>query len=113
MEISVRKQQDVQVMQLHGDLRLGEPVDSFRQTAEELLAAGDTRIVLNLEDVRMVDSSGIGSLVKILTSAKQRGGALKLVNPSKFTVQTLKLVGLLNLFEVYEDEATAVASYSA
>ena len=113
MEISVRKQQDVQVMQLHGDLRLGEPVDSFRQTAEELLAAGDTRIVLNLEDVRMVDSSGIGSLVKILTSAKQRGGALKLVNPSKFTVQTLKLVGLLNLFEVYEDEVTAVASYNA
>jgi len=59
----------------------------------------------------MVDSSGIGALVKIMTSIKQRGGAMKLVSPSKMTIQTLRLVGVLQLFEVFEDENAAVASF--
>jgi len=59
-----------------------------------------------------MDSSGIGLLSRFLTSTKQQGGALKLVNPSKFVVQTLKLVGLLNLFEIFPDTQAAAASFS-
>ncbi|HTK94894.1 MAG TPA: STAS domain-containing protein [Terriglobales bacterium] len=112
MEIDVRKKDDVQVIHLHGDLKIGEPVDSFRQTVEDLFGGGDSRIVVNVADVPMIDSSGIGALVRLLTIAKQRGGALKLVNPSKLAVQTLKIVGLLNLFEIYNDEGEAVSSFS-
>lgn len=112
MEIDVRKREEVQVIHLHGDLKIGDPVDSFRQTVEELFGNGDSRIVVNVADVPMIDSSGIGALVRLLTIAKQRGGALKLVNPSKLTVQTLKIVGLLNLFEIYQDEAEAVSSFN-
>lgn len=112
MEIDVRKKEEVQVIHLHGDLKIGDPVDSFRQTVEELFGNGDSRIVVNVSDVPMIDSSGIGALVRLLTIAKQRGGALKLVNPSKLAVQTLKIVGLLNLFEIYEDEGQAVSSFS-
>jgi anti-sigma B factor antagonist len=112
LEIDVRKREEVQVIHLHGDLKIGDPVDSFRQTVEELFGNGDSRIVVNVADVPMIDSSGIGALVRLLTIAKQRGGALKLVNPSKLTVQTLKIVGLLNLFEIYQDEAEAVSSFS-
>ena len=111
MEIDVRKHQEVQVIHLHGDLKIGDPVDGFRQTVEELFGNGDSRIVVNLADVPMIDSSGIGALVRLLTIAKQRGGALKLVSPSKLAVQTLKIVGLLNLFETYDDEGQAIASY--
>jgi anti-anti-sigma factor len=57
-----------------------------------------------------MDSSGIGLLARFLTFAKQQGGSLKLVNPSKFVLQTLKLVGLLNLFETFSDSQAAVAS---
>jgi len=60
----------------------------------------------------MIDSSAIGLLVRYLTFAKQRGGSLKLLNPSKFVVQTLKLVRVLNLFEVFEDVQLAVASFN-
>ena len=60
----------------------------------------------------MIDSSGIGILVRSLTSAKQRGGSVKLVNPSKFALQTLKLVGVVNLFEIFQDEDAAVASFA-
>jgi anti-sigma B factor antagonist len=112
LEIDVRKREEVQVIHLHGDLKIGDPVDSFRQTVEELFGNGDSRIVVNVGDVPMIDSSGIGALVRLLTIAKQRGGALKLVNPSKLTVQTLKIVGLLNLFEIYQDEAEAVSSFN-
>ena len=112
MQIDVRKRDEVQVINLHGDLKIGEPVDSFRQTVEELFGTGDSRIVVNVADVPMIDSSGIGALVRLLTIAKQRGGALKLVNPSKLAVQTLKIVGLLNLFEIYQDEGEAVSSFN-
>ena len=111
MEIDVRKREEVQVIHLHGDLKIGEPVDTFRQTVEELFGNGDSRIVVNVGDVPMIDSSGIGALVRLLTIAKQRGGALKLVNPSKLAVQTLKIVGLLNLFEIYNDEGEAISSF--
>jgi anti-sigma B factor antagonist len=90
---------------------MGEGLDTFRQTLDECLAAGDHKIVVNLGEVPMIDSSGVGLLVRYMTSAKQLGGAVKLVNPSRFTTQTLRLVGVLNLFEVFSDETEAVASF--
>jgi anti-sigma B factor antagonist len=111
VDINVRKRSNVQVIQLRGPLRMGEAVDSFRQTIDETVGAGDNQLVVNLTEMPTIDSSGIGILVKAMASAKQRGGALKLVNPSKFAVQTLRLVGVLNLFEVFEDEDAAVASF--
>ena len=64
------------------------------------------------EELATMDSSGIGLLSRLLTLSKQQGGSLKLVNPSKFVVQTLKLVGLLNLFEVFPETQAAAASFS-
>lgn len=112
MDINARKRGQVQLVQLRGQLRMGPAVDELRQTIEESLGNGDTRIVLNLAEVGMIDSSGIGLLVKFLASAKQRGGSVKLVQPSKFAVQTLRLVGVLNLFEVFDDDEKAVASFA-
>ena len=111
MDISVRKYGSVHVIELRGDLKIGEPVDGFRQAIEQLFDAGEHQIVVDVGAVPMIDSSGIGVLVRSLTSAKQRGGALKLVKPSKLAVQTLKIVGLINLFEVYDDQAPAVDSF--
>lgn len=107
----MRKRANVQVIQLRGPLRMGEAVDRFRQTLDETATSGDNKVVLDLSEMPSIDSSGIGVLVKAMVSAKQRGGALKLVNPSKFAVQTLRLVGVLNLFEIFQDEETAVASF--
>jgi len=111
VDISVRKQGNAQLMKLRGELKLGDSVNQFRQTMEELIAAGDASIVINLEELRFMDSSGIGALMRAFASAKQRGGNLKLVNPSKLVVQTLKLVSVLNLFEVYPDDASALGSF--
>ena len=64
----------------------------------ELLKDGHNRIILDLEEVPTVGSSGIGILVRFFAREEQGGGAIRLLKPSKFTVQTLKMVGLLNLF---------------
>ena len=97
MEINVRRLSDVQVVQIRGALRLGPGVDRFRQTIDDAMAAGDTRMVINLAEVPMIDSSAI----------------VRLVTPSKFVVQTLKLIGVLNLFQIFEDENAAVQSFTA
>jgi anti-sigma B factor antagonist len=112
LDINVRKRSQVQVVQLKGQLRLGAAVDDLQRTVNESLAEGDARFVVNLSEVPMIDSSGIGLLVRFLASAKKRGGSVKLVNPSSFAQKTLRLVGVLNLFEVYEDDDQAVASFN-
>jgi anti-sigma B factor antagonist len=112
LDIDIRKFGAVQVVRLRGSLTLGAPVDGLRQTLDHAIGEGDVSLVLNLSDVRWVDSSGVGVLVKSLTSAKVAGGSLKLVNPSKPALQTLKMCNLLPLFDVYAEESEAVQSFS-
>ncbi len=112
MDIIGRKRSGVQLIELRGHLRLGQPVDELRQSIEESIEAGDAQFVLNLAAVPTIDSSGIGLLVRTLASAKQRSGNVKLVAPSPFAIKTLKLVGVLNLFEVFDDDTAAIESYA-
>jgi anti-sigma B factor antagonist len=112
VDIDIRRFGEVQVIRLRGSLTLGAPVDDLRQTLDHALNAGDSMLVLNLSDIRWIDSSGVGVLVKSLTSAKQAGGSLKLVNPSKPALQTLKMCNLLPLFDIFAEEPEAVQSYS-
>ena len=111
MDIEVRSQGQVTIIKLRGRSSLGQPCDRLRATMEDLIASADNRLVLDLEELATMDSSGIGLVTRFLTSAKQQGGSLKLVNPSKFVQQTLKLVGLINLFEVFPDAQAAAASF--
>jgi anti-sigma B factor antagonist len=90
---------------------MGQALDRFNSTMTELLRQSHNKIILDVEAVPTIDSSGIGLLVRHLTTAKQSGGGICLLKPSKFTVQTLKMVGLLNLFATYDDLPAAVASF--
>lgn len=90
---------------------MGEAVDAFKSALDTALAAGDTQIVINVSEVPLVDSSGIGVLVRSQSSARAAGGSIKLVQPTAYTLKTLKMVGLLDLFEVYDSEEDATASF--
>ena len=111
MEIDVRTQDRVKIVTLKGKMSLGTALDRVNGTMTDLMNSGESRFVMDLQDVPMIDSSGIGLLVRFLTAAKQKGGSLKLLNPSKFALQTLKLVRVLSLFDVYEDQQAAVMSF--
>jgi anti-anti-sigma factor len=111
LEIETKSLDRVTLVKLKGRLSMGPTLDSFNTAITELLGQGQNRIVLDLEEVPSIDSSGIGMLVRYLTTAKQGGGAIRLLKPSKFTLQTLKMVGLLNLFSTFDDSKDAVASF--
>jgi anti-anti-sigma factor len=113
VDLSVLKQSDVQVLRLRGRLTLGDAVDAFKSALEQAIASGDTQILINLAEVPLMDSSGIGVLVRSQTSARHKGGSIKLVQPTAYIAKTLKMVGLLDLFEVYDSEEEATASFSA
>jgi anti-sigma B factor antagonist len=111
LDIDTKTLDGVKIVKLSGRLSMGPALDRFNSTMNELLGQGHSKIILDLEGVPTIDSSGIGMLVRHLTTAKQAGGAIRLLKPSKFTVQTLKMVGLLNLFTTFDEEAQAVASF--
>jgi anti-sigma B factor antagonist len=111
VEIETRNLGEVKLVKLKGRLTLGESVDRLRSTIDNLVAGGDTRFILDLAEVPMIDSSGIGLLVRSLMNLKQQGGALKLLNPTKFAIQTLKMIGLLNQFEVFQEQQEALTSF--
>jgi len=112
LEIAVLRHGDVTSLTLRGPLVLGPPVDNLRQTLDNLVAHGQNQIVLEISGIDRLDSSGIGLLVKALQSTKGAGGTVKLVNPPKVVLQTLTMCRLLPLFEVYEDQAEAIATFS-
>lgn len=112
MEIDVRNHGEVSVIRLKGALRLGQAVDDFRSAMDRVFGDGSINLVINITDVPMIDSSGIGLLVRSQVHAKQRGGKVTLVNPSPFAIQTLKITGVLNIFDVSNDEQEAIRSFA-
>ncbi len=111
MDLDVRQSGNICTLKVKGPLKSGPPVDELKQTIQSALASGHVNIVLNLEAMPVLDSSGIGAIVNALRLAKKAGGDVKLVNPSSFAEKTFKMVGILNLFTVYDTEGSAVTAF--
>ena len=113
MDLDIKESGAVCILKLKGRLASGEAVTQFENAFQQSLAGGHIFLVIDLEALPYIDSSGIGSLVNALRQANKVGGSVKLVNPAPFVAKTLKMVGILSLFGVYESEADAVAACSA
>ena len=85
----------------------------LRDSVRELLGKGNKKILLNLGDVNYIDSSGIGELVSAYTTVKNQGGELKLLNLTKKVHDLLQITKLYTVFDVKDDEAAAVKSFSS
>jgi anti-sigma B factor antagonist len=111
MEIAHRTIGDVAVIDLKGNVTLGAGEQKMREAIDELLASGRKKILLNFANVAILDSSGIGAIIKSFSTAKREGGSLKLVNLSRLARQMLSVTGLLSVLEVFDDESSALASF--
>ena len=109
-KFSMRQVGDVTVIDGVGRITL-EVAGAFRETIHELAAKGQKRLLLNLAEVRHIDSSGIGELVSGFTTITNQGGQLKLLHLSKRVKDVLTVVKLLTVFEVFDDEAEAIRSF--
>lgn len=111
MEIQILSYGQLKAMKLKGQFRGPEASGAFRKQTEELLREGSIWLVVDLEEVPAIDSTGVGNLVYLLTTCKRRGGMVKLVRPTDSAGRAMQLVGLLSLFEVHESLPRAVASF--
>ncbi|MGA7458586.1 MAG: STAS domain-containing protein [Candidatus Korobacteraceae bacterium] len=109
---STRMIGDVVIVDTIGELRLGEGTHVLRDVVSQLIDQDYKSILLNLRDVRHIDSAGVGELMSCYTSVRNRGGQLKLLNLSKNVHNLLQITKLYTIFEVAEDEPSAIASFS-
>jgi anti-sigma B factor antagonist len=101
------------VVTLGGRIVLGEESKSLREKLKSLMAEGKKNIVLNMDDITYIDSTGLGTLVAAHVSAKTQGTSLKLSNLGRKFQELLQLTKLMTVFEVCNTEAEAVASFSS
>jgi anti-sigma B factor antagonist len=100
------------VIDASGRITLGEGASAFRDLIRDLAAKGDKKILLNLSDVTYIDSSGIGEMVSGYTTCTNHGAALKLLGLNKRVKDLLQITKLYTVFEVHDDEASAVRSFA-
>lgn len=112
MDIQVRKDGDVCILDVTGELKFGPPVALLRQRSRELIDAGERLFVLNMERSPWLDSSGIGEVVGFHKRAREKRGVVKLVLKAGARSQ-FTLVQLEKLFDIFDDVAAAVASFTA
>ena len=112
IKASTRQQQDVTIVDLSGQIKLGEGSSVLRETVKDLLGKGRKKILLNLAEINYIDSSGVGELVSAFTSVRNQGGELKLLHLTRKVHDILQITKLYTVFDVRDDEAGAIASYN-
>ena len=112
INISERQAGDVTILDLEGKVTIGEGSVALRGAIRRLLGEGKNKILLNLGKVGYIDSSGIGELVSSFTAVNKEGGNLKLLNLTQKIQDLLAITKLLTVFDTYDDEASALASFN-
>lgn len=112
VKLNTRQVGNVSVVDVAGRITLGEGSAALREALRDMVAKNQTKILLNLADVTYIDSSGIGELVSGYTTVTNTGGQLKLLNLNKRVKDLLQITKLYTVFEVKEDEAEAIRSFS-
>ena len=112
MKIDSRIVGDIHVLDCSGKLTLGDDTEVIRNAIRGILKEGGKKIVLNLADVPYIDSSGIGELVSTHTTVVKGGGQLKLLNLTKRIYESLSIMKLLFVFQIYDSEQATVNSFS-
>lgn len=111
LKINVREVDGIGVVGLDGRVVLGEESNALREQVKKMLAAGNKKIVLNMDNVTYIDSAGLGTLVASHESARKLGASLKLSNLGSKFQEILQVTKLLTVFDVYPSEAAAIKSF--
>lgn len=113
MNISVRKEKDVAIVDFEGRLAVGVGDTVLPDLINELLEDGVKKILLNLSGMEYIDSNGLGELVQSLKTSKRYGASLRLLKPQDRVAKTLRLTNLLPMFSVYESESEALKEFAS
>jgi len=112
LKMTSREVDGVTVVALDGRIVLGEESNALREKIKSLVAEGKKKVVLNMDGVTFIDSAGLGTLVAAHHSAKAQGASLRLCHLGTKFQEVLQITKLMTIFDVYNTEAEAVASFS-
>ncbi len=112
MKFSTRKIRDVIIVDVDGKILLGEGDVEIKQAVDDLLKKGNKKILLNLSRVPYLDSAGLGEIIRCFTTLRKSGGAFKLLSPNQRIIDLLSITKLLNVFDCFDNESSAIASFS-
>lgn len=112
VKLTTRQVGDVTVVDVAGRITLGEGSATLRDAMRDMVSKNQKKILLNLGEVSYIDSSGIGELVSGFTTVTNSGGTLKLLNLNKRVKDLLQITKLYTVFDVHEDEAAAIRSFT-
>ena len=111
LNITERQNDDLIILDLDGKIKLGEGCAELHKALRFLIETGEKRVLLNLEKVSYIDSSGLGELVSGYAAFKRIGGEMKLLHLSPSVHQLMTLTKLLTVFDIYENETIAVENF--
>jgi anti-sigma B factor antagonist len=111
LTIATREVDGVTVLDLSGRITLGEGSVQLRDAIRGLISKGVKNVLLNMGEVNYIDSSGLGELVSAFTTAKNQQADVKLLNLTKKVHDLLQLTKLYTVFDIKDDEASAIASF--
>jgi len=103
----------VTVLEVKGRVVAGPNAESLVAKVQELIQNGETRLILDLAQVKYLDSTGISALIRAAAAPKMVGGATKLLNLTKRVTDTLQITRLSSAFEIFDDLEKAVTSFGA
>src|ERR1700688_4837555 len=112
LNLTIRDVDGVTVVTLDGLIVLGEESSALREKLKGLLAEGKKKLVLDMKNVTMIDSSGLGALVAAYSTAKTAGASLRLCSLGAHFNQLLQITKLLTVFEVSRTQEEAVSAFS-
>ena len=111
LNIKKRQERDIVIVELEGKVQIGETNRQLHEAIYELIAEGKNRVILNLEKVSAIDSSGLGEIVASFSTLVKAGGTLKLANIPARVTDIMTVTKLYTVFDVYDSEADAINSF--
>jgi len=113
LKVHKREVDRVEVLDLEGRITIGDSSVTLRDLVRDEVNQGKKKLLLNLAGCTYIDSAGLGELISAFTTVKNRGGELKLLNLTKRIHDLMQITKLYTVFDIYDNEATAVASFGA
>ena len=112
MNIGIREEQDISIIDIAGKLTMTDGCEKLRETIDELLAKDKKNILVNLSEMEYIDSTGVGEMVASLRTVQNIGGELKLVSLNNQAYSTFQIALLLPVFDISKSEKEAIAKFN-
>ena len=110
---NTRKVGNVVIVDMSGELTIGEPTLLLRETVRRFIADGNLKFILNLANLSYVDSAGLGELITVYTTVRNRKGDVKLLKVTGKMQGLLQTTKLVTVFDTYNEEQKALESFTA